>query len=43
MDKLNYGAAGVSIETANDVKKQFKGIVSLNELPHCKPMLLFPH
>ncbi len=38
MDNINYEAAGVSIETANDVKKQFKDIVSSNEFAHCKPI-----
>lgn len=38
MDNINYEAAGVNIETANDVKKQFKDIVSSNELAHCKPI-----
>ena len=38
MDNINYEAAGVSIETANDVKKQFKDVVSSHELGHCKPL-----
>lgn len=38
MDNINYEAAGVSIETANAVKKQFKDVVSSHELVHCKPL-----
>ena len=38
MDNINYEAAGVSIETANDTKKNFKDIVSSANLTHCKPI-----
>lgn len=38
IDNLSYEAAGVSIKTANDAKKQFTDIVSTNESAHCKPL-----
>lgn len=38
MSKINYESSGVSIETANDVKNQFKDIVSSQTLTHCKPI-----
>jgi hypothetical protein len=38
MDKINYEDAGVSIETANDAKKQFTDFVSSKEFAHCKPI-----
>jgi phosphoribosylformylglycinamidine cyclo-ligase len=38
MDKINYEDVGVSIETANDAKKQFTGFVSSKEFAHCKPI-----
>jgi len=38
MDNLNYEAAGVSIETANDAKSKFKEIVSAQSLAHCTPI-----
>ncbi|MCL2565634.1 MAG: phosphoribosylformylglycinamidine cyclo-ligase [Defluviitaleaceae bacterium] len=38
MSKINYESSGVSIETANDVKNQFKDIVSSRTLDHCKPI-----
>jgi phosphoribosylformylglycinamidine cyclo-ligase len=38
MDSINYEASGVSIETANDVKEQFKQMVSAQGLAHCAPI-----
>jgi len=38
MSKINYESSGVNIETANDVKEQFKDIVSSRTLDHCKPI-----
>ena len=35
---MNYEAAGVNINTANDTKKKFKGIVSSQGLTHCTPI-----
>jgi phosphoribosylformylglycinamidine cyclo-ligase len=38
MDSINYETSGVSVETANDAKKQFGEIVSAQSLPHCSPL-----
>ena len=35
---LNYEAAGVNINTANDTKNKFKDIVSSQSLTHCTPI-----
>lgn len=36
--RINYENSGVSINTANDTKSQFKDIVSSKTLSHCKPL-----
>jgi phosphoribosylformylglycinamidine cyclo-ligase len=38
MDSINYETSGVSVETANNVKKQFKEVVSAQGLAHCTPI-----
>jgi phosphoribosylformylglycinamidine cyclo-ligase len=38
MKKNNYEAAGVSINTANEAKEQFKSIVSNDSMKHCTPI-----
>jgi phosphoribosylformylglycinamidine cyclo-ligase len=38
MDSINYETSGVSVETANEVKKQFKQMVSAQSLAHCAPI-----
>ena len=37
-EAISYEAAGVSIDTADDAKKQFKEIVSSQSLTHCTPI-----
>ncbi|MDR1206110.1 MAG: phosphoribosylformylglycinamidine cyclo-ligase [Peptococcaceae bacterium] len=37
-EAVNYEASGVSVAAANDVKQQFKGMVSARGLAHCTPV-----